>query len=822
MKEMAKSVQSNESASLQRYASGAYRAKQQPNAEINPLKELVKPLSCKGSRSSLSDLCAKLPAAPLPASRLTAMPHQKSQGIGFGQAPAVQAKLTVGPADDEYEREADRVAEQAVSMAETPVQRACPSCEEEAVQAAPLAAQITPLVQRQAAPEEEEEVQAKPLVGPITPSIQRLAAPEEEEEIQAKPLVGPITPSIQREAAPEEEEEVQAKSLFGPITPSIQREAAPEEEEEIQAKPLVGPITPSIQRLASPEEEEEIQTKRPNDLLQRKEGNKLQAHSLIQRASSKGEQVGLNLEQSLAQARGNGSSLEGGVRGRMERSFGVDFGSVRIHSDAQADRLNRSIQARAFTSGQDIFLRQGEYRPASSEGQRLLAHELTHVVQQNRNRLQKNQINEMQKVIPGALLEKEETSDVSSKAFRATIEKVRSSMIQRVVLDGANGKVLLDSNSTDSEIAQKIASWIFEYRSREKEFKSSFDDLLVAVKVVLSDKADFKNYIVGTETKIPLSEIGIHISREIDCHHLISGGKIAKLNLSSSESSHLKWLLDELEKYEKQSKDKITLLPLLSHDMALNDEMFKHFNHFDDNMIWRFSSTPTAENVFVAAGTPYSEVLRVIAAHSGGNDKSNPNVKTLSFGRNIGALMGTALSEGGDKHVTNIIDKAEYLVGIDITSLPILGISAHPARARAISLFETEYVLVNSPGNPPRSLVDLATKIYRNPFKNGQEEMLKETKKKVESFKSIETEMGKLKAELIYVKDDFPQERMDKISLYAKAVAEVASEFSSTVRSKDQIHPDEINSIYRKCILNYIIKIEKALRQPQNTGSHSC
>jgi outer membrane protein OmpA-like peptidoglycan-associated protein len=67
----------------------------------------------------------------------------------------------------------------------------------------------------------------------------------------------------------------------------------------------------------------------------------------------------------------------------MESAFGVDFGSVRVHTGAQANMLNHQLSARAFTTGQDIFFRQGEYNPGSSGGQELLAHELTHVVQQN-------------------------------------------------------------------------------------------------------------------------------------------------------------------------------------------------------------------------------------------------------------------------------------------------------------------------------------------------------------------------------------------------------------------------------------------------------
>jgi hypothetical protein len=66
----------------------------------------------------------------------------------------------------------------------------------------------------------------------------------------------------------------------------------------------------------------------------------------------------------------------------MESAFGADFGGVRVHTDAQADGLNRLLNARAFTTGHDIFFRRGEYSPGSSTGRELLAHELTHVVQQ--------------------------------------------------------------------------------------------------------------------------------------------------------------------------------------------------------------------------------------------------------------------------------------------------------------------------------------------------------------------------------------------------------------------------------------------------------
>lgn len=85
--------------------------------------------------------------------------------------------------------------------------------------------------------------------------------------------------------------------------------------------------------------------------------------------------------------RGAGRPLPSSFRGAMERSFGADFGGVRVHTDARAHAVNRSLRARAFTRGQDLFFRQGQYEPGSTAGRELIAHELTHVVQQRAGRV---------------------------------------------------------------------------------------------------------------------------------------------------------------------------------------------------------------------------------------------------------------------------------------------------------------------------------------------------------------------------------------------------------------------------------------------------
>ncbi|HEY3241166.1 MAG TPA: DUF4157 domain-containing protein, partial [Acidimicrobiia bacterium] len=80
--------------------------------------------------------------------------------------------------------------------------------------------------------------------------------------------------------------------------------------------------------------------------------------------------------------RHSGQPLDPDVRQRMESAFGTDLGGVRVHSGSEAAGLNRALAARAFTTGTDIFFGEGSYRPGSAEGDRVLAHELAHTIQQ--------------------------------------------------------------------------------------------------------------------------------------------------------------------------------------------------------------------------------------------------------------------------------------------------------------------------------------------------------------------------------------------------------------------------------------------------------
>ena len=84
----------------------------------------------------------------------------------------------------------------------------------------------------------------------------------------------------------------------------------------------------------------------------------------------------------IAAQRGRGTPLPPEVRDEMGSALGDSFGDVRVHTDPLAGALARSVQARAFTTGADIFFAGDAYQPGSAQGRALLAHELAHVVQQ--------------------------------------------------------------------------------------------------------------------------------------------------------------------------------------------------------------------------------------------------------------------------------------------------------------------------------------------------------------------------------------------------------------------------------------------------------
>ena len=242
---------------------------------------------------------------------------------------AIQTKMRVGAAGDRFEAEADRTADRVVNGDHVGM----------------LAHGVSRIVQR--APADEREAQATGDEKEEEPNVQRAAAtdPEREEQVQAKA----------------EEEERQAKAEDEPQARAAQEEepqAKAEKEEEPQAK-------------AADEEE-------PQAKVAPEEEEKVQARS----AERSAQPVSDDLSRQIHASRGLGNPLPGDVREKMSANFGADVSGVRIHTDATAVLLARSLKAQAFTIGRDIFFAENKFAPGSRDGEHLLAHELTHTIQQ--------------------------------------------------------------------------------------------------------------------------------------------------------------------------------------------------------------------------------------------------------------------------------------------------------------------------------------------------------------------------------------------------------------------------------------------------------
>jgi outer membrane protein OmpA-like peptidoglycan-associated protein len=119
--------------------------------------------------------------------------------------------------------------------------------------------------------------------------------------------------------------------------------------------------------------------------LQRAIGNRATSRLVqLSRAGRSGapDRSSSALADGVTRGRGAGRQLDPQTRARMEAGFGVPFGDVRVHTDAHAAQKARALGALAYTVGRDVFFGIGRYQPAQQDGRRLLAHELTHVLQQ--------------------------------------------------------------------------------------------------------------------------------------------------------------------------------------------------------------------------------------------------------------------------------------------------------------------------------------------------------------------------------------------------------------------------------------------------------
>ncbi|MEK9765598.1 MAG: DUF4157 domain-containing protein, partial [Thalassolituus sp.] len=180
-----------------------------------------------------------------------------------------------------------------------------------------------------------------------------------------------------------EEEEAQTKLYREEEEEAAQTKLMRAEEEEAQTKLFREKKEEAAQPKLFRAEEEEAQTKLFREEEEEAAQPKLRRTKEQEDAESNDKKLD-EVEARIAQTRGNGQPMENEIRQKMEQQFGKDFSGVVVHSDMQADELCKELNARAFAIGNDIYFASGEYNPESERGQELLAHELTHVVQQSR------------------------------------------------------------------------------------------------------------------------------------------------------------------------------------------------------------------------------------------------------------------------------------------------------------------------------------------------------------------------------------------------------------------------------------------------------
>ena len=212
----------------------------------------------------------------------------------------------------------------------------------------------------------------------VQPSIQKKSEVTEDFDILSGPLLADLP-------------DVQAKLTVGAVGDKYEQEA-----DAVAARVVDHIHSPKLQKRESVQreemgEEDDIQMKPlPVGFVQReeisesnKEEDDIQMKPILMRTIGReGGAVSENIESQINNAKGGGHSLEPELQTQLGNAMGADFSGVRVHTDSQSDQLNQSVQAKAFTTGNDVFFRQGEYQPNSRSGQELIAHELTHTIQQ--------------------------------------------------------------------------------------------------------------------------------------------------------------------------------------------------------------------------------------------------------------------------------------------------------------------------------------------------------------------------------------------------------------------------------------------------------
>ncbi|MGY3794262.1 eCIS core domain-containing protein [Aquimarina sp. 433] len=192
--------------------------------------------------------------------------------------------------------------------------------------------------------------------------------------------------------------EVQQKSLGDTVTPLVQRQS----EEEIQSRELPeNQIQPKAEGTnvvtELQKQEEEIQEKEEEE----------EDVQLVQLKSQAASVTDSSIESRLHSSKGSGAPLPKDTKTQMESGFGRDFSNVRVHTDSNAKQMSQDLGAQAFTHGNDIYFNEGKFDTSSNSGKHLLAHELTHTVQQGASTVRKKpvEVTSAPKMVQGSFLD---------------------------------------------------------------------------------------------------------------------------------------------------------------------------------------------------------------------------------------------------------------------------------------------------------------------------------------------------------------------------------------------------------------------------------
>ncbi|MEM9543286.1 MAG: DUF4157 domain-containing protein [Cyanobacteria bacterium P01_E01_bin.42] len=261
------------------------------------------------------------------------------------------------------------------------------------------------------------------------------------------------------QAAPEEteEKEIQEKEDKEEVQPKESAIASSEDEDnKIQAKLSIGAPGDKYEQEADRVARKviEMDAPAPQDSVQRQ--TEVEEDEVKPKIQAKGQATNAtaDFESSLSRGQGGGSPLGNETQDFMESRFGTDFGGVRVHTDSNAVQMNKDIGAQAFTHGQDIYFNSGKYNPGSSSGKELLAHELTHTVQQSGGSVQ-------------AKYQQEENSERGTK-----LEKAQGRPLP-VESDGDEHKELKKGETQEQRVRSQLDKETQETKEAKKQDNST-------------------------------------------------------------------------------------------------------------------------------------------------------------------------------------------------------------------------------------------------------------------------------------------------------------------------------------------------------------